>query len=557
MFDRNFIDQVRERTDLLSVIEASVTLRKAGKDFIGLCPFHEEKSPSFTVSPSKQFYHCFGCGAHGDALDWEMAFGGREFSDAVEHLAGAAGLALPAPEALSPDERAHREHIGRLREALSRANDEFIKELRTTQRAIEYLRDERGTTGETARRFGIGYAAAGLASKLVGLGEQLLLDAGLLAVVEDGSTVRDRFSNRITFPIYNERGEPVGFGARVLDERKPKYLNSPETAVFHKGQELYGLHLAKHAIRRERIATVVEGYMDVVMLHQHGDERAVAALGTSVAEQQLSRLFRMADEVIYVFDGDSAGKGAAARAARVTLEIIPENKRARFVTLPDEHDPDSYVRMHGVEAWRAYLQQGEPLSRKVMSMLAEGRDLSLPEDRAAFASEAGALLSTMRHARLYQNALLVEVEQLVGLRPKIVSPAAATPACVGMSSRDIGAPKPNASRAAFYRQYALLCALDAQVATEVPGGLLDDFATLIASWYGCAPTGLQERISAVTGIRDSALRRVIVASLDGVRERTQFLDAAQLADDVTAIAQSIQEEATRRERERDAVALFA
>ncbi len=552
MFDSSFVEQVRDRNDLVSAIGDAVKLRKAGKDYIGLCPFHSEKSPSFTVSASKQFYHCFGCGAHGNVISWEMEYGGLGFVDAVEKLSRSAGLVMPEQAAQSPESIAQRQHLIGLRGVLSRASLVFQQNLRAAPDAIAYLRDERGVEGVTAKRFGLGYASSGIEQALADIAREQLVEAGLLAVSEDGKAVRDRFYNRVMFPICNEQGETVGFGGRVLDAREPKYLNSAESDVFHKGQELYGLHLARTAIRQSRVALVVEGYMDVVMLHQHGDERAVAALGTSLTEQQAVRLFRLADEVVFVFDGDKAGRSASDRAARIALEVIPEGKRASFVTLPQEHDPDSYVKEYGIDAWRAFVvERGLPLSRKVIALLSDGRDLSLPEDRASVAREASDLLATMRHARLFQSSLASEIAQLTGIHPKITRIPQQQPA------RSESLPKPDPARASFYRQYALLRALDADAAACVPPELLDEFAAMVSAWYDCAPTALQERIVACTSIRDSALRRVIVSSLEGVRERAQFMNAVQLSAEVEAITQVIQEDLARREREREAVALFA
>jgi DNA primase len=562
MFDASFIDQVRDQNDLVSVIGASVTLRKAGQNYMGLCPFHSEKSPSFSVSPGKQFYHCFGCGAHGDVIKWEMEYGGLGFVDALDKLAQAVGMRLPERTPPTADVLARREQQADMQWVLARASVQFQTNLRSAEGAIAYLRDTRGITGQTAKRFGLGWASTGLQQQLTDISRQRLVDAGLLVAPEDDSqAVRDRFHNRVMFPIHNEQGATVGFGGRVLDAGQPKYLNSAESEVFHKGRELYGLHLAKPAIRKGGVAIVVEGYMDVVMLHQHGDERAVAALGTSLTEQQATRLLRLADEVVFVFDGDDAGRKAADRAARIVLQVIPEGRRASFVTLPAEHDPDSCVKAYGIDAWRGFLtEQAIPLSRKVLNMLTGERDLSVPEERAALVAEAGELLGTIQHARLFQAALADEVAQLVGLRPKIVRqqarPAVAEEAAPE-SAHAPGTPRPDQSRSSFYRQFALLCALDLEATAAVPAELVDGFASLVSAWFTCAPQTLQERIVALTAVRDGALRRVIASALEGVRERAAFLNRAQLVDELNAITQVIHEDHARALREREAVALFA
>jgi DNA primase len=559
MFEPAFLDQVRSGNDIVSVIGDAVQLRKAGKDHMGLCPFHAEKSPSFTVSESKQFYHCFGCGAHGDVIGWETEYNGLAFVEAVEKLARAAGLSLPEQAFTSDEVKAQRARVSGVQDVLRSAAQQFQADLKADAGAVAYLRDKRGVTGQTARKFGLGWASTGIARKLQGIDNQMLIAAGLVSVAEDGKPMRDRFHDRIMFPIMNEQGEPVGFGGRVLDGREPKYLNSAESEIFHKGNELYGLHLAKPEIRQSRIAIVVEGYMDVVMLHQHGDERAVAALGTSLTEHHATRLFRVADEVIFVFDGDKAGRAASDRAARIALQMIPEGKRASFAKLPEEHDPDSYVKAHGIDAWRTFLQdQTVPLSRKVMDMLVAGRDLEIPEDRASIAAEAAELLGTIRHASIFQGALANEVEALVGLRPRLPEKTrSSAPARVSDASRAADLPRPNPERSAFYRQYALLCALDMTMLEEVPEAFVDGFASLISGWFSHVSVDMKERIVALSSIRDGALRRVIGSALEGVRERAAFLNAGQLRAEVDAISDVIQAEQDRAERQSKAAELFA
>jgi len=553
MFETSFVDQVRERTELLDLVGSSVKLKKAGKDYTGLCPFHTEKSPSFSVSPTKQFYHCFGCGAHGDAIGWMMDFGGLSFPDAVGELARSAGMDLPQYAAPTPVQVAQKAKALTLVEVLARAKAFYSQNVRGSADAVEYLRNRRGLRAETVVRFGIGYAQrGGIAEHLSDVSQQTLIDAGLLVENEDSTVVRDKFRNRIMFPIHNERGDVVGFGGRVLDDSEPKYLNSPESDVFHKGEELFGLHIAKQQIRQSRVAVVVEGYMDVVMLHQHGEPRAVAALGTSLTEPQIVRLFKLADEVVFCFDGDGAGQRAADRAARIALEVIPEGKRARFVTLPNEHDPDSFVATNGIEGWRQFLHaEGQPLSAKLVAILTHGRDLSVVEDRTLIAREATDLLGTVRFARMFQTGLRTEFEKLVGLRLKVT----AVEAAVVESNGDH--PRPDPERTAFYRRFALLCGLDSEAVESVPEDLLDEFSALISGWFAVAPAALQERITSITTLRNSALRKVIISSLEGLRERETYLAGAGLREEVEAILEGMSVDLARNQREQAASALFA
>jgi DNA primase len=399
----SFIQEVIARTDIVDIVGRHVSLRKGGANLLGLCPFHGEKSPSFTVSPAKQFYHCFGCGAHGDAIRFLMEHAGLGFLDAVKDLAQQAGLKVPeAPT--DPQEQARaaqaRARQQTLTEVLQRAADHYRGRLKDDARAIEYLK-KRGLTGRVAQHFGLGYAPAGwrsLASVFPDYEAAELLDAGLVIVHgEVGQEQRryDRFRDRIMFPIRSVRGDVIGFGGRVLDSGEPKYLNSPETPLFVKGMELYGLHEARVAIRERGYALVVEGYMDVVALAQSGFGNAVATLGTACTPDHVKKLLRFTDHVVFSFDGDAAGRRAASRALEAALPQVNDLRSFRFLFLPPEHDPDSYVRAHGAEAFEAFVNSALSLSRQLMARAGEGADLDTPEGRARMLAQARPLWSQL------------------------------------------------------------------------------------------------------------------------------------------------------------------
>lgn len=399
----SFIQEVIARTDIVDVVGRHVALRKGGANLLGLCPFHGEKSPSFTVSPAKQFYHCFGCGAHGDAIRFLMEHAGLGFLDAVKDLAQQAGLQVPEAQ-VDPAEQARaaqaraRQHT--LTDVLLRAAEHYRVRLKDDARAIEYLK-KRGLSGRVAQHFGLGYAPGGwrsLASAFPDYEAEELVEAGLVIVQgEEGADQRryDRFRDRIMFPIRSVKGEVIGFGGRVLDSGEPKYLNSPETPVFVKGRELYGLHEARTAIRDRGYALVVEGYMDVVALAQSGFANAVATLGTACTPDHVKKLLRFTDHVVFSFDGDAAGRRAASRALEAVLPQVNDLRTFRFLFLPTEHDPDSYVRAHGAEAFEAFVRSATSLSRQLLDRASDGADLSTPEGRARMLAQARPLWSQL------------------------------------------------------------------------------------------------------------------------------------------------------------------
>ncbi len=411
MIPRDFIDTLLARVDIVDVIDRRVPLKKAGQNYQACCPFHSEKTPSFTVSPTKQFYHCFGCGAHGTALGFLMEYEHMGFPDAVAALAQDAGL--PVPESGEPD---RPRPPPALWDALEQAAQFYKKQLKQTPRAIEYLK-KRGLTGAIAARYGIGYAPDGSPLKQVfaDYAADALAASGL---VIDGDRGRyDRFRDRIMFPIRNIKGQIVGFGGRVLDQGEPKYLNSPETPLFHKGSELYGLFEARAAIKAAGRAIVVEGYMDVVALAQHGVEFAVAALGTATTPIHARTLLRHTDRLIFAFDGDNAGRKAAWRALENSLEALQDGKEASFLFLPEGEDPDSYIRSHGQAAFLKLLDADTvPLSAFLVRELARGRKLDSQEGRAALIKDAKPLLERIA-APLLASLIRRQIAELAHLQP--------------------------------------------------------------------------------------------------------------------------------------------
>ncbi|MGA9162832.1 MAG: DNA primase [Thiobacillus sp.] len=412
MIPRDFIDTLLARVDIVDVIDRRVPLKKAGQNYQACCPFHSEKTPSFTVSPTKQFYHCFGCGAHGTALGFLMEYEHMGFPDAVAALAQDVGL--PVPESAQQPDRPKPPPA--LWDALEQAAQFYKKQLKQTPRAIDYLK-RRGLTGAIAARYGIGYAPDGW-SPLKQVFADYTADAlAASGLVIDGDNRRyDRFRDRIMFPIKNVKGQIVGFGGRVLDQGEPKYLNSPETPLFHKGSEIYGLFEARAAIKAAGRAIVVEGYMDVVALAQHGVEFAVATLGTATTPIHARTLLRHTDRLIYAFDGDNAGRKAAWRALENTLEALQDGKEVSFLFLPEGEDPDSYIRTHGQAAFLHLLDTDTlPLSAFLVRELSRGRKLDSQEGRAALIKDAKPLLEKIA-APLLASLIQRQIAELAHLQ---------------------------------------------------------------------------------------------------------------------------------------------
>jgi DNA primase len=408
---KSFIQDLLNRLDIVDVIDRYVHLKKAGANYVACCPFHNEKSPSFTVSQSKQFYHCFGCGAHGTAIGFVMEHTGMGFVEAVEDLAKGIGLEVPREVSNTPQYKVAPD----LYELMQTATRYYREQLKQDPRAISYLKG-RGLSGEVAARFGIGYAPddwQNLKAAVADYQDVSLVETGLVIEGEGGKRY-DRFRDRIMFPIVNVRGQVIGFGGRVLDKGEPKYLNSPETKLFEKGHELYGLFQAQKAIRAQQRVVVVEGYMDVVALAQHGVEYAVATLGTATTPFHVQKLMRLCDQLVFCFDGDRAGQKAAWRALENALPQLQDGKRIGFLFLPEEHDPDSYVREFGREAFEHALDDSLTLSGYLLRELAAQVDLATQEGKSALVKNAQPLLTAIAAPT---TALLLrkEVAALAGL----------------------------------------------------------------------------------------------------------------------------------------------
>jgi DNA primase len=405
----SFKQDLLNRVDVVDVVGRYVKLKKGGANYVGLCPFHGEKTPSFSVSPAKQFYHCFGCGAHGNAIGFLMAYGGMGYVDAVKDLAASAGMQVPESHPRSPEEAAKREREPDLYAVMEKAMEFYRAELKKSPRAIDYLKG-RGLTGEIAARFRIGYAPddwQGLKAAFPEYQDKSLVEAGL--VIDSDGKRYDRFRDRIMFPILNARGAVIGFGGRVTGEGEPKYLNSPETPLFEKGREVYGLVQAREAIRNAGRVLVVEGYMDVVALAQFDVGYAVATLGTATSPVHVSKLLRLADELVFSFDGDAAGRKAAWRALEVSLPLAPDNKPIRFLFLPEGEDPDTYIRRNGKEGFEGRVRQAETLSQFLLAQLRSECDLATAEGRARLVSLAKTHLE-----RIPASALKVQLTNELG-----------------------------------------------------------------------------------------------------------------------------------------------
>ena len=419
MIPSGFIQDLLARADVVAVVGRHVELKKAGINYKGLCPFHGEKTPSFTVSPSRQTYHCFGCGAHGDAIRFLTEHHGMSFVEAVKDLAQEVGLVVPEEET-SPAERAQaaekREQQLGLIDVLEKAAEHYRRQLKSSPRAVAYLKG-RGLTGEIAARFGLGYAPEGwrsLAGVFPHYDDPALAESGMVIVQgEDEAEQKryDRFRDRIMFPIRNVKGETIAFGGRVLDQGEPKYLNSPETPVFVKGRELYGLYECRAGLRTKGYALVTEGYMDVVALAQLGFPNAVATLGTACTADHVQKLLRFTEQVVFSFDGDAAGRRAAGRALEAALPHATDTRSFRFLFLPPEHDPDSYVREFGAEAFEAFVRGAVPLSRQLQDHAAADCDLTTAEGRARMLAQARPLWQA-----LPEGALKVQLQGELAIR---------------------------------------------------------------------------------------------------------------------------------------------
>jgi DNA primase len=502
---RDFVQTLLSRIDIVDVIQSYLPLRKGGANYMARCPFHDEKSASFSVSPTKQFYYCFGCGATGSAIGFLMEHAGLSFPDAVRNLAEQAGMTVPedrqqrvrpeSPPGESPAEFLHQ------------AMDFYRSKLRDHPPAIEYLK-RRGLTGQIAARFGLGYAPDGwqaLQAIFPRYDHPALLEAGLVIDGDKGNRY-DRFRDRVMFPILDQRGHVIGFGGRVMDKGEPKYLNSPETPLFEKGHELYGLYQAKPAIRAGGTVVVVEGYMDVVALAQHGIAYAVATLGTATTPHHLDRLLRMADRVVFSFDGDKAGRRAARRALEVSLSHLKDGKDLAFLFLPAEHDPDSYVREFGAPAFEALLTEAMPLSRFLVEELhrehpddhAEGRAALLHQAVEWIAEVRAPALSLLLRQQVAEAARVprTDVDQLLfalGARSPALAMRTATVRSAGMPDGSVDYPP------SYFSAMAGAADSGAPLDGQDPGPFAGQTAhpqsrhAGPAQWSGGGPGGLQGR----------------------------------------------------------------
>tara|TARA_B100000408_G_scaffold23463_1_gene16581 strand:+ start:833 stop:2593 length:1761 start_codon:yes stop_codon:yes gene_type:complete len=427
---REFIDELLARLDVVEVINHRVPLKKAGKDFKACCPFHNEKTPSFTVSRPKQFYHCFGCGVSGTAITFLMEFEHLSFPEAVEELAGEAGLEVPD----TGPARSGDNPTLPLLEILGEASRYYKDQLRSHTDAsttIAYLK-QRGLTGEIAAQFDLGYAPTGWdnLSSTAGNEEKLdlMVKAGLISKRESGGHY-DRFRARVIFPIHDSKGRVIAFGGRLLDKGEPKYLNSPETPVFHKGSELYNLHRARSAIAQQQMSIVVEGYMDVLALAQHGIDHCVATLGTATTTTHLQRLFRLAPSIVFCFDGDRAGRDAAGRALEIALPLLESGRQVSFLFLPDGEDPDSVIRDQGADTFRTLIDSATPLPDLLFDTLLNQTDLTRMDGKARLATLARPLISRVPEGPL-RELMQQRLSDLTGVAPSSLGGLPTTPPTV-------------------------------------------------------------------------------------------------------------------------------
>ena len=505
-----FIHDLLARVDIVEVVGRHVQLKKAGINHKGLCPFHGEKSPSFIVSPTRQTYHCFGCGVHGNAVGFLMEHSGLGFIDAVRDLAQQVGMAVPEDES-TPAEReraaAQKQRQATLSDVLAKAAEHYRRQLKGSPRAVDYLKG-RGLSGEIAAQFGLGYAPdgwRGLASVFPSYDDPLLEESGMVIVQGDEDTNEadrkryDRFRDRIMFPIRSVQGEVIGFGGRVLDKGEPKYLNSPETPVFSKGRELYGLHEARTALRQRGYALVVEGYMDVVALAQSGLGNAVATLGTACTAEHVQKLFRFTDSVVFSFDGDAAGRRAAGRALEASLPHATDTRSVRFLFLPTEHDPDSYVREFGAEAFEACVNAAVPLSRQIAEVAGAGHDLDTAEGRAHMLANAKPLWLALPDGALKRQLLgelagvgRLETGELQTLWGGAAAPRAAAPS--GRPARRI-ASRVSKGAASLLDRAIWLLLHKCDMWSALDGEAHDELAAKAAPYdlfFGCIERSLHE-----------------------------------------------------------------
>ena len=537
---QNFIDDLVSRADIIEVINARVPLRKKGKEYTACCPFHNEKTPSFTVSDSKQFYHCFGCGAHGTALGFIMEYENLDFVDAVEALAAEYNLDVPRENSEFNNSKAADDKQP-LYEILEKVSQLYKQQLKISDKAIQYLK-QRGLNGDIAKTYQLGYAPDGWNFLTDNLGSDkatinALIATGLL-VKKDNDKQYDRFRDRIIFPITDRRGRIIGFGGRVIDQGEPKYLNSPENIVFHKGQELYGLYEARKAVRNLEQLIIVEGYMDVVALAQNGVNYAIASLGTATTSEQIQLAFRTVKTIIFCYDGDNAGKKAAWRALENALPLLRDGFEAKFLFLPEGEDPDSIVRKEGKESFEARLITAKPLSKFLFDSLAENINLHSSEGKSALTEKAKPLLNRLPES-IFKDLLFQKLATLTGLQTsRLQSTDAGTPtrtsAPIAPAQRSTREIKQNATRdtIAILLQYPKLAhnisVPDFFKTSEIQGlSLIHELYTLIKGHPEITPSALLERWRDNTNFAalQKMMERDVVCSDDPDSMKNLLIDA--------------------------------
>lgn len=418
MIPESFIQELLSRIDIVEVINKVSPLKRTGKNFMCCCPFHKEKTPSFSVSQQKQFFKCFGCGASGNVIGFLMRYEGLSYPEAIRKLAESIGMTVPE----TPRDRETRTRVRSLTDMMKAASDYYSASLKTNTRTIEYLK-QRGITGETAARFALGYSPDAWQPLKDVFGDQyaskdLEEEGGCGLVIHNGDKRYDRFRGRLMFPIRNPRGQVIAFGARTLNgDEHPKYLNSPETALYHKSREIYGLYEASASIREKHRAIVCEGYMDVIQLSQAGFTEACAALGTAVTAEHIQKLLRAVDTVYFSFDGDSAGQHALRRALEAALPVVEDDQEIRFVVLPPEHDPDSLIKEKGAQAFEDELQKSLTLTQYFVRTVSQGKDLGTAEGRSQFVAESKPLIVSMRSAPILRKQLVGELAMHARMSP--------------------------------------------------------------------------------------------------------------------------------------------
>ena len=466
MIPESFIQDLLARVDIVDLVDSYVPLKKAGANYAACCPFHNEKSPSFTVSPTKQFYHCFGCGAHGTAIGFVMEYQGIGFVDAVRELASRVGMTVPDSGDFSPEKHGQTRNLV---EIMSRAAAWYKEQLRRSEKAIAYCK-KRGLSGEIAARYGMGYAPDGwnnLQSVFPDYNSEQLKLAGLV-IDNDSGRRYDRFRDRLMIPIVNPKGDIIAFGGRIIDQGEPKYLNSPETPLFEKGRELFGLPQARQALRETNTAIVTEGYMDVIALAQNGVGNAVATLGTATTPTHVQKLLRQVDRIVFCFDGDNAGRKAAWRALENALEALADNKQIGFVFLPAEHDPDSFIREHGKAEFDRQVTQAMPLSDFLLRELAQRCDLTSSEGKARLIYEAKPLLLKLP-TPLLRLQLVKRLAEASGFAQQEVERL-----CELKSYTPAAPPKAKRSAPSLTRNLLRIVLHKPLLAAELPGELLPD-----------------------------------------------------------------------------------